>query len=61
MSTTNEAAQLRKELEEFRQLHQQAVLDAQQATELATKIASRGRDEKSPRSTDPGTTSKRPG
>jgi hypothetical protein len=37
MSTTNEA-QLRKELEEFRQLHQQAVLDAQQATELA-KIA----------------------
>ena len=31
-------AQLRKELEEFRQLHQQAVLDAQQATELA-KIA----------------------
>ena len=37
-STTNEAQLTRKELEEFRQLHQQAVLDAQQATELA-KIA----------------------
>ena len=54
MSTTNEA-QLRKELEELRELHQRSILREQQATDLA-KI-----DKKSPRSTDPGTTSKRPG
>ena len=34
MSTTNE--QLRKELEEFRQLHQQAVLDVQKAHDQLT-------------------------
>ena len=63
-TTTNEASKrsqlVRKELEDFRQLHQQGSRTRRTANHRTGKN-SRGRDEKSPRSTDPGTTSKRPG